>query len=190
MVSRLPTGYIRTVHAPIAQRPPPGRASPTTLILLAFLMMPAVAWATTTQARPAYLDQPSRVVLPVGYSARRSYPVFIPLPPTGMSSLLMARSLGLDPERQTQFILLLPPGRPQRTEYLPDRVDRLERGDHAPLHVEGTAPVESIANDRAPERVPAPQVSRTDGHDIDVARECEGTSAAVALEPRLNVRPG
>ncbi|TVQ19110.1 MAG: alpha/beta fold hydrolase [Spirochaetaceae bacterium] len=82
--------------------------------------MPAAASATTLQQRPAYLDQPSRVVLPVGYSPRRSYPVFIPLPPTGSSSLNMARSLGLDPERQTQFILLLPPGRPQRTEYLPD----------------------------------------------------------------------
>ena len=119
MVSRLPAGYIRTVHAPIAQRPP-SRVGLVTLILIAVLVAPGAAWATTTQARPAYLDQPSRVVLPVGYSARRSYPVFIPLPPTGMSSLLMARSLGLDPERQTEFILLLPPGRPQRTEYLPD----------------------------------------------------------------------
>ena len=110
MGSRSPAGYIRTVHSPIAQSAP-RRASPTTLILLACLVMPAAGWGTTVQPRPAYLDQPSRVVLPVGYSPRRSYPVFVPLPPTGSSSLNMARSLGLDPEWQTEFILLLPPGR-------------------------------------------------------------------------------
>lgn len=91
------------------------------LILLAFIVAPA-AWGATGQQRPAYLDEPSRIVPPVGYSSGRRYPVFIPLPPTGTSSLLMARSLGLDPERQTDFILLLPPGRPQRSEYLPDFV--------------------------------------------------------------------
>ncbi len=91
------------------------------LVLLAFLVTPA-AWAATGRQRPTYLDQPSRVVAPVGYSPGRRYPVFIPLPPTGTNSLLMARSLGLDPERQTDFILLLPPGRPQRSEYLPDFV--------------------------------------------------------------------
>ena len=125
VVARGPARYIRTVHALIAQRAP-RRASFVTLILLACLVAPAAAWGTTVQRRPAYLDQSSRVVLPVGYSPRRSYPVFIPLPPTGTSSLLMARSLGLDPERQTEFILLLPPGRPQRTEYLPDFIRFVE----------------------------------------------------------------
>jgi pimeloyl-ACP methyl ester carboxylesterase len=67
-----------------------------------------------------YLERRADVVLPVGYNRTSEYPVFVVLPPTGLEAAQVAQYLGLDPQRQEDFILILPAGRPARSEYLPD----------------------------------------------------------------------
>ncbi|MFP4151711.1 MAG: alpha/beta hydrolase [Alkalispirochaeta sp.] len=76
---------------------------------------------------PAYLDTPAEIILPVGYTESRSYPVFVMLPPTGASALQIAGLYGIDPARQRTFILIAPAGRPTRDEYLPDFIGFVER---------------------------------------------------------------
>lgn len=72
-----------------------------------------------TQPRAAYLDRPSRVVLPGGFDPERAYPVLVFLPFTGGSAERLYERIapGLD---EREAIVLLPPGTPSREEYLPD----------------------------------------------------------------------
>ncbi len=79
-----------------------------------------VAEAFAAEAKPVYLDRRAEVVLPVGYNRTTEYPVFVVLPPTGLEAARVAQYLGLDPQRQEDFILILPAGRPTRDDYLPD----------------------------------------------------------------------
>ncbi|MFP4375255.1 MAG: hypothetical protein ACLFPO_13060, partial [Spirochaetaceae bacterium] len=79
-----------------------------------------VAEAFADDVKPVYLERRAEVVLPVGYDRSTEYPVFVVLPPTGLEATRVARYLGLDPQRQEDFILVLPAGRPTREEYLPD----------------------------------------------------------------------
>ncbi len=102
------------------------RTMPLVLAVFALLVLPAARPAVAGQARPVYLDHPAEVMLPVGYESGLSYPVFVVLPPTGSRASQMARRMGLDPERQREFILVFPPGRPLRSEYLPDFVRFVE----------------------------------------------------------------
>ncbi len=105
-----------------------GRTTPVRFVLavLGLFLLPAATPALAAQVRPAYFDQPAEVVLPAGYSSQRIYPVFVVLPPTGARASHMARRMGLDPERQREFILVFPAGRPHRTEYLPDFIRFVE----------------------------------------------------------------
>jgi dienelactone hydrolase len=87
--------------------------------MLVVLWLPSLP-VFATDAKPVYLDRRAEVVLPVGYNRTTDYPVFIVLPPTGLEAARVAPYLGLDPERQQDFILILPAGSPTRDEYLPD----------------------------------------------------------------------
>jgi len=86
-------------------------------LLLACASAPGALAADT---KPVYLERRAEVVLPLGYNRRSEYPVFVVLPPTGLEAARVAQYLGLDPQRQEDFILILPAGRPTRDEYLPD----------------------------------------------------------------------
>lgn len=88
--------------------------------LTVFLVLTTAIGISANDVRPAYLSREAEVRLPAGYRRNRTYPVFVVLPPTGVEPSRIVRSYGLDPERQDQFILLLPPGGPTRDEYLPD----------------------------------------------------------------------
>ncbi len=94
---------------------------PLRVLLLTLLPVcfPA-AEAFATDAKPVYLERRAEVVLPVGYNRTSEYPVFVVLPPTGLEAARVAQYLGLDPQRQEDFILILPAGRPSRDHYLPD----------------------------------------------------------------------
>lgn len=71
------------------------------------------------QTRAAYFDQPARVVLPDSYSSERSYPLLVFLPfTTGTAEQFFERHRPYVPSEEV--IVLLPPGRPQRDDYLPD----------------------------------------------------------------------
>jgi len=87
------------------------------------VLLPAcfpLAETFATDTKPVYLERRADVVLPLGYNRTTEYPVFVVLPPTGLEAARVARYLGLDPQRQEYFILILPAGRPARSEYLPD----------------------------------------------------------------------
>jgi len=85
------------------------------------LGLASVAFGAHAEAlRPAYLDARAEVILPVGYRRSVDYPVFVVLPPTGTYASSIAARLGFDAERQRDFVLILPPGRPTRDEYGPD----------------------------------------------------------------------
>lgn len=88
--------------------------------LLAVLVVLTAATAAADAPRPAYFDQPARIIPPVGYNRGVEYPVFVVLPPTGAHASLVARYFGLDPARQRRFVLIFPAGAPTRAEYLPD----------------------------------------------------------------------
>lgn len=85
-----------------------------------------VAEAFASEVKPEYLDRRAEVVPPVGYNRNSEYPVFVVLPPTGLKSSRVAPYLGLDPQRQDEFILVFPAGRPTRDEYLPDFLSFVE----------------------------------------------------------------
>lgn len=71
------------------------------------------------QTRAAYFDQAARVVLPDSYSSERSYPLLVFLPfTTGTAEQFFERHRPYVPSEEV--IVLLPPGRPQRDDYLPD----------------------------------------------------------------------
>lgn len=114
------------VHTPRACPARNNRAFRSALIVVALLVLPAATTAVASQVRPAYFDRAAEGVPPVGYSSNRQYPVFVVLPPTGSRASYMARRMGLDPERQREFILLFPAGSPLRSEYLPDFVRFVE----------------------------------------------------------------
>lgn len=93
--------------------------------MLTLLMVPLLIWLLpaptfATDAKPVYLDRRAEVVLPLRYNRTTEYPVFVVLPPTGLEASRVAQYLGLDPQRQEDFILIFPAGRPTRDQYLPD----------------------------------------------------------------------
>ncbi|MEX2443169.1 MAG: hypothetical protein WD492_06180 [Alkalispirochaeta sp.] len=90
------------------------------LVSVFLVMLSSLSWAQTTDAKPVYMDRRAEVVLPLRYNRTTEYPVFVVLPPTGLEASRVAQYLGLDPERQEEFILIFPAGRPTRDEYLPD----------------------------------------------------------------------
>ncbi len=108
----------RGTAGPVRRRRLPSPVS--RLVLPAALLFVLVTGISAADPRPAYLDRPAVIVPPRGYTDRRTYPVFVVLPPTGVHSEWTATRLGLDPARQREFILILPEGRPTREEYLPD----------------------------------------------------------------------
>ncbi len=114
------------MHNPYGYPARSGSLSRVWLIIIALLVLPAATTAVASQVRPVYFDRSAEVVLPVGYRSDRQYPVFVVLPPTGARASHMARRMGLDPERQSEFILVFPAGRPLRSEYLPDFVRFVE----------------------------------------------------------------
>jgi len=97
------------------------------LVVFATLAVVTAAPAGAQEQWPAYLETPGEVILPVGYSSSRDYPVFVILPPTGASAMQVAGLYGIDPARQRTFILIAPAGRPTRDEYLPDFIGFVER---------------------------------------------------------------
>ncbi len=96
---------------------------PRSLRVLLLALLPAcfpAAEAFAADAKPVYLERRAEVILPVGYNRTSEYPVFVVLPPTGLEAARVAPYLGLAPQRQEDFILVLPAGRPTRDHYLPD----------------------------------------------------------------------
>jgi predicted esterase len=88
-------------------------------LVLFFICLWLLPNGIQAQSRQSYFDDDSRVLLPDEYDPQRSYPLIITLPWTGGSSeefLAYYRRVFAD----VQAIFLLPPGRPQRSHYLPD----------------------------------------------------------------------
>lgn len=84
----------------------------------AFALMTLVTVAVVAQTRPDWLDQTPQLVYPVNYDPSRSYPMVIWLPYTGGTALESFRfHQAVFP--QDRYLVLLPPGRPQRSDYLP-----------------------------------------------------------------------
>lgn len=90
-------------------------------LLISFALVFCIAPAAfSAQLRPAFFDEPARIVMPQNQQPGRSYPVFVVLPPTLGTAELFAPRIGLDPAIQESFILVLPAGRPRSEDYLPD----------------------------------------------------------------------
>lgn len=70
------------------------------------------------QSRPRWLDSPPRLVYPAAYDATRDYPLIVWLPYTG-GTAEEAWSLHRRHLRAEEWFVLLMPGRPQRSDYLP-----------------------------------------------------------------------
>ncbi len=88
-------------------------------VLLAAVCVLTTASLTWGQSRAAYLDQPAQVIVPDDYRSSRSYPLLIFLPfTTGTASEFFERHRGYLP--MNDVIVLLPAGRPDREDYLPD----------------------------------------------------------------------
>lgn len=121
-----------------------------TLVAALLLAWVPVSGAFAVDAKPVYLERRAEVVLPLGYNRATKYPVFVVLPPTGLEAARVAPYLGLDPERQESFILILPAGRPTRDEYLPDFLSFVEWYEERML-AELDAVLENYSAD--PERV-------------------------------------
>ncbi len=83
---------------------------------MSFLIL--CAGAVLAQNRPAWMDQSAQLVYPRGYDSSRSYPLVIWLPYTGGTALESFTFHQRDIP-QDRYLVLLPPGRPQRTDYLP-----------------------------------------------------------------------
>ncbi len=90
------------------------KLSPISLALLIFLSA-----ATFSQERAAYFDLQAEIIPPAGYDAETEYPLLIMLPyTTGTAAEFYNRYR--DEIGTGRYILLLPKGRPLRTDYLPN----------------------------------------------------------------------
>ena len=72
------------------------------------------------QNRSGYFDKPGQIVLPENYDEAREYPLLILLPYTGGTAEEKARAFGFEPGDQEDAVLLLPKGRFNASDYLPD----------------------------------------------------------------------
>jgi pimeloyl-ACP methyl ester carboxylesterase len=93
---------------------PPGR----------FLLLTTIGLLTVSvlsaQVRSAALDEPSLLYRPANFREGELYPLVVFLPYTGGAAQDQARAFGITPGRQRDFFVMLPPGRFQRADYLPD----------------------------------------------------------------------
>lgn len=74
----------------------------------------------SAQQRSASLDDPSVIYRPRSVRDGESYPLVVFLPYTGGTARDQARAFGVTPGRQSDFFVMLPPGRFSRGDYLPD----------------------------------------------------------------------
>ncbi len=88
--------------------------------ITAFVCLLCMAPPLFGQTRSTYFDQPARVVPPADYDPERLYPAIVFLPYTTGTSEAQARSFGISPENQTEFVVILPAGRFNRDDYLPN----------------------------------------------------------------------
>ncbi len=91
------------------------------ILRIGVLFCALVAWTTVAhaQVRSAFLDQPSEILQPRGLDDTRRYPLVVFLPYTGGDATAQARAFGVNPGFQTDYFVMLPPGRYQRGDYLP-----------------------------------------------------------------------
>ena len=78
------------------------------------------------QARSPYFDQVARIVPPHNYDSSRRYPAIVFLPYTTGTSEAQARSFGIPPGEQEEFVVILPAGRFNRDDYLPNFMQFVE----------------------------------------------------------------
>ncbi|AFG38605.1 putative esterase [Spirochaeta africana] len=78
------------------------------------------------QARSRYFDQPAQIVPPRDYDSSRRYPAIVFLPYTTGTAAAQARSFGIPPGEQDQFVVILPAGRFTRDDYLPNFIQFVE----------------------------------------------------------------
>ncbi|GAB6088687.1 dienelactone hydrolase family protein [Spirochaeta dissipatitropha] len=88
--------------------------------LISLLLMAAVSISLQAQQRSAYFDQPADIVLPSGYRQSGKYPLIVFLPYTTGTAGAQARSFGVVPGEQSDYIVLLPKGTFYRDDYLPN----------------------------------------------------------------------
>lgn len=82
------------------------------------LFIPALAWPAAAQTRPAFFDEPSRVVTVGNPQPGQRYPLFVMLPPTGGPSDWIAPYVQAAIPLDTYFVMLTP-GAPLRSDYSP-----------------------------------------------------------------------
>ena len=89
------------------------------LIQTTVLLFSLVATASFGQSRATYFDLAADIIPPAGYDTETEYPLLILLPyTTGTAEEFYKRYKSeIDPER---YVILLPKGRPVRSDYLPD----------------------------------------------------------------------
>lgn len=90
------------------------------VLLLGAILLTLVSISLAAQQRSAYFDMPADLVLPADYDSDESYPLVIFLPYTGGTSIEQARAFGVEPGEQEGFAVLLPEGRFEASDYLPD----------------------------------------------------------------------
>lgn len=90
------------------------------ILLLGLLSLTLVSISARAQQRSAYFDEPGELILPANYDPDERYPLMIFLPYTGGTSNEQARAFGVEPGEQKGFAVLLPEGRFERADYLPD----------------------------------------------------------------------
>lgn len=95
------------------------RAVPALLLLLGSTLL-------FGQTRSPYFDQEAEIVLPQGYDESQRYPAIVFLPYTTGTAEAQARAFGVPPGEQEEFIVILPAGRFQRSDYLPNFLQFVE----------------------------------------------------------------
>lgn len=78
------------------------------------------------QTRSPYFDQAAQVVPPLNYDSSQRYPAIVFLPYTTGTSEAQARSFGIPPGAQEEFVVILPAGRFTRDDYLPNFMQFVE----------------------------------------------------------------
>ncbi len=90
------------------------------ILLLGLLSLTLVSIRVHAQQRSTYFDEPGELILPSDYDSDERYPLMVFLPYTGGTSSEQARAFGVEPGEQEGFAVLLPEGRFERSDYLPD----------------------------------------------------------------------
>ena len=93
---------------------------------LVFVLVLVPPTTLSAQTRSAFFDQPAQIIPPEGYSSRNLYPAIIFLPYTTGTSQDQARAFGIVPGGQQEFFVILPAGRFQSHDYLPNFIQFVE----------------------------------------------------------------